>query len=415
MNMKRRDFLQSGFSLTSGLWLSQFLMGNQAYANTNETTAPRFFVEISISGGWHTNLAMDPWLAETRLDESDVFVEYRSDEVFRSGNIALGPAMKSLQNYASKMNIINGIFVSPTDGGHQAAEIYGTTGRGDGTSGTFAVEYELYRDPSPLGVVSSGNLYTGQSAVNTVNILNLANMTAEVSPDLPFQNPTSPIAKAMQVQKNNLEKFKEFQRILATQKLTDPNLGNGQIAAAAFKSGLAATASLPLNEANLDTHSNHPGAHLTGLTAMFDKLKNILTAFEKTEYANGQSLFDLTTFYITSEFSRTPALDGSKGTNHNPLNNSAIIISPDFKGNQVFGASRVVPKAESANGTSYLVAQMVDLATGDIMKSKADAQKRGTLIRPENVIATLAESLKVQRNIFPPIGTDVTTIRNLLK
>ena len=58
---------------------------------------------------------------------------------------------------------------------------------------------------------------------------------------------------------------------------------------------------------------------------------------------------------------------------------------------------------------------MVDLATGDIMTSKADAQKRGTLIRPENVIATLAESLKVQRNIFPPIGTDVTTIRNLLK
>ena len=408
--MKRRDFLQSGFSLTSGLWLSQFLIGNQAFANTDETVAPRFFVEISVSGGWHTNLAMDPWLAATRLDESDVFVEYRSDEVFRSGNIALGPAMKSLQSYASRMNIINGIFISPTDGGHQAAEIYGTTGRGDGTSGTFAVEYELYRDPSPLGVISSGNLYTGQSAVNSVNIFNLAGMTAEVNAELPFQNPTSPIAKAMQVQKNNLEKFKEFQKILALQKLTNPNLGNGYVAAAAFKSGLAATASLPLNEANLDTHANHPGTHLAGLTSMFDKLKNIFEAFEKTEYANGQSLFDLTTFYITSEFSRTPALDGSKGTNHNPLNNSAIIISPDFKGNQVFGASRVIPKAESANGTSYLVAQMVDMATGEIIKSKTDAEKRGTLIRPENVIATLAESLKVQRNIFPPIGADVTAI-----
>ncbi len=413
--MKRRDFLQSGFSLTSGLWLSQFLIGNQAFANTDETVAPRFFVEISVSGGWHTNLAMDPWLAATRLDESDVFVEYRSDEVFRSGNIALGPAMKSLQSYASRMNIINGIFISPTDGGHQAAEIYGTTGRGDGTSGTFAVEYELYRDPSPLGVISSGNLYTGQSAVNSVNIFNLAGMTAEVNAELPFQNPTSPIAKAMQVQKNNLEKFKEFQKILALQKLTNPNLGNGYVAAAAFKSGLAATASLPLNEANLDTHANHPGTHLAGLTSMFDKLKNIFEAFEKTEYANGQSLFDLTTFYITSEFSRTPALDGSKGTNHNPLNNSAIIISPDFKGNQVFGASRVIPKAESANGTSYLVAQMVDMATGEIIKSKTDAEKRGTLIRPENVIATLAESLKVQRNIFPPIGADVTAIRQLLK
>ena len=151
--MKRRDFLSSGMQLTGSLWLSQFLGAANAMAQT--TLAPRFFVEIIVSGGWHTSLAMDPWLAATRLDEKDAFIEYREDQVIRNGNIALGPAMLSLNRFAPKMNIINGIFISATDGGHEAAEIYGTTGRGDGLAGTFAVEYELSRNASAMGIVTS--------------------------------------------------------------------------------------------------------------------------------------------------------------------------------------------------------------------------------------------------------------------
>ncbi len=415
--MKRRDFLQSGFNLTGGLWLSQFLAGSKVFADSGDSVEipPRFFVEIFVSGGWHTSLAMDPWILPTRLDETDAFIEYRMDEVFKEGNIALGPAMKTLNRFASKMNIINGIFVSAADGGHQASEIYGTTGRGDGKSGTFAVEYELSRDASPVGVVTSSSLYAGQSAVNSVNASVLENMGGQDTFDFPFQNPNSPIAKAMQVQKFHVDKFKEFQKIISSLRALNPKLESAHVVAAAFKTGLATSASLRIMEGFLDTHANHPGTHLSGLITKFEQIKNIFEAFEKIEYANGKSLFDVTTFYVNSEFSRTPALDAAKGTNHNSLNNSAIIIGPDFKGNQVFGASRVVPAAESANKKSYLIAQMVDLTTGEILKSKADAQKHGALIRPENVIATLAQGLKVQRNIFGPISDDVPALKQLLR
>ena len=411
--MKRRDFLTSGMQLTGSLWLSQFLGAANAMAQT--TLAPRFFVEIIVSGGWHTSLAMDPWLAATRLDEKDAFIEYREDQVIRNGNIALGPAMLSLNRFAPKMNIINGIFISATDGGHEAAEIYGTTGRGDGLAGTFAVEYELSRNASAMGIVTSSSLYKGQSSARSTSTYEIANSSVSALQDIPFQNPNSPIANSLLLQKQNAAQYKVLQELIASMNAVNPQLEEGQLTAAAFKSGLAATASLRLNRESLDTHQNHPVQHLASLTKVFEQIKNIFEAFEKIEWANGQSLFDATTFYITSEFSRTPALDGAKGTNHNPLNNSAIIIGPDFKGNQVFGASRIIPSAVSAVGASYLTAQMVDLTTGELMKSKEEAQKRGSLIRPENIIATLADAMKIQRNIFAPVEMDVPSIKLLLK
>jgi hypothetical protein len=86
-----------------------------------------------------------------------------------------------------------------------------------------------------------------------------------------------------------------------------------------------------------------------------------------------------------------------------------------LKSNTVYGASRVIRAAESANGRSYLIAQCVDLKTGEVLKTKADAKLRGTLLKPEHVISTLADAMGVQRNIFSAIPPEVPSIQLLIK
>jgi hypothetical protein len=414
--MNRRYFLKSSGVLTTSFLLSEITFLKNAFADGSAQPGINpFFVEIVMDGGWHTSLSLDPWINPIRLDEKDAFIEYRHDELIKEGSIYMGPAMASLRPYASKLNIINGIFVSPTDGGHAAAQVYMMSGKGSGVAAAFCAEYELNHEPSAFGVLFNGELYTGASNVTSTSIESLKQLQSASSFSAPFQNPQSPITKAFQVNQiysSNIETFKKLNADFIAGGKTQ---NEGSLIADAFKSGLASAASLKINEGSMDTHSSHPVNHLKVQTANFEKIKAVFDSFQAIEWKDGQSMFDATTFYITSEFSRTPALDASKGTNHNPLNNSAIIIGPKFKGNTVFGSSRIVTSAESPNNQSYLVAQMVDLATGEILKSKADAQARGSLIRPENIIATLAEGLGVQRNIFSAIEMDVKSISSLLK
>ena len=415
--MNRRELLKNGFCLTGGLWLSQLGLAQKALAATDNHQRPQFLVQLVLNNGWHTSLSVDPWILPQRLDEKDAFIEYLDNEVFRQGEINLGPAMASMQKFAPQLNIINGIFLSASDNGHSAAQIYSTTGKGSGEAASIAAEYALSKEKSILGVLSKGSLYKGSSAVPFTSVGDLKAISTDDSIDLEFRNPTSVISKALLSKRANLPKFtamnEEIQK-LAAQKIT---LNDGHYIAAAFKEGLANSSSymVEADSGTLDSHSDHPGNHMRAQKNMWEQIANIISAFKEVEYEAGVSLFDLTTFFITSDFSRTPALDSSKGTNHNPLNNSAVIIGPGFKGNSTFGASRVVPSYESANGASYLIAQMVDLKTGEILKNKESAKTNGTLIRPETVIATLADALKIQRNIFSPVTEEEPSIKKLLK
>lgn len=411
--MKRRAFLKNGLLLTGGAFTSQFLIPQQLFAAG--TGRPQFLLQISFSGGWHTSLSVDPWLKAVRPAEKDAFIEYRADEISKEGNIFFGPAMNSMRPFAAQMNIINGIYISANDSGHQAAEIYMNSGSGTGQFGSLVVEHELVDQEYPLGIINNNNVYKGMSSAVSTDFSSLQGLTALTSAASPFDNPNSPIFKSQSVLAQNAQKISNYNQAresLTTQGIT---LTDGHNIALAYRHGLAANAFYSLFKGNLDTHSAHENTHKTLQTQTWEEVANLLAAFKQVEWQSGVSMYDLTTFYITSEFSRTPALNAAKGTDHNPLNNSAVIIGPGFKGNTTFGASRLVTGAESANGASYLIAQMVDMKSGEIIANKDDAKAKGHLIKPETIIATLAEGLGIQRNIFPVVTQQEQAIRKILK
>jgi len=410
--MKRREFLQKGSLLTLTSGLLPHLSFSNALAAYDQT--PQFFVQVFLSSGWHTSLSVDPWIKAVRPKETDAFIEYRSDELIQAGQIFLGPAMKSMTPFAQQLNIINGIFINANDNGHLAAEVYMQTGKGNGQYGSIAVESELSNQMSPLGVLFNSNVYKGNSSIDTYQISDLSNLKAQLSSHSNFDNTHSPIYKAMTKLAQNSDKIKNYNDQVSQLRASGTSIEDGHLIALSFKNNLANNSCYTISK-NLDSHSNHEGTHLSEQVKAWEDVAKLLSTFKSIEWNNGKSMYDVTTFYITSEFSRTPALNPSKGTDHNPLNNSAVIIGPGFKGNSVFGASRVVTADESTSGTSYLIAQMVDLKTGEIINNKQSAKQNGHLIKPETIIATLASGLNIQRNIFPPISIDEKGIDLLLK
>jgi hypothetical protein len=411
--MKRRDFLKNGMLLTGSAALAPFLSAQKLFA---QQAAPgKFFLQVSFSGGWHTSLSLDPWLAVERPIEKDAFIEYRADEIFKEGQLFLGPAMKSMRPFASQLNIINGIYISGNDTGHESSDIYMNSGSSGGHFGALAVEHELADQQYPLGVLNSFSLYKGQSSVSSNNVSVLSDLQPQNIVVSEFDDINSPIVQSQLVISQNAAKILSYNQGKAALAASGVGVTEGHKIALAYRSGLAANTFYTISRGNLDTHSAHEGNHLTTQAQTWEEFANLLNSFKQIEWANGQSMYDVTTFYVTSEFSRTPALNASKGTDHNPLNNSALIIGPGFKGNTVFGGSRLVTGAESANAASYLVAQMVDMKTGAVITNKKEAKDKGQLIKPETIIATLAEGMGIQRNIFPVVGENEKSIRQILK
>lgn len=411
--MKRRTFLKNGLLLTGAAYASQFMLPQRVFASG--MARPQFFLQITISGGWHTSLSVDPWIKAARPSEKDAFIEYRADEILKEGNLFLGPAMQSMRSFAPQMNIINGIYMSSTDSGHIANEVYMHSGSGTGHYGALVVEHELVDQEYPLGVLTNALVYSGGSAVTSSQVAILENLSPAADTSSPFDNPDSPVVKAQKVLTENAQKITDFNQARKNLQSQGIALTYSHSIALAYRYGLAANAYLSLATGNLDTHASHEYAHKEVQTQSWDQVAELLNAFKQVEWESGVSMYDLTTFYITSEFSRTPALNAAKGTDHNPLNNSAVIIGPGFKGNTTFGASRLVTGAESANGASYLIANMVNLQSGEIITNKDDAKAKGHLIKPETIIATLAEGLGIQRNIFPVVNQQEQAIRKILK
>lgn len=412
--MKRRTFLKNGLLLTGGAFASQFMLPQRVFASG--AVRPQFFLQITMSGGWHTSLSVDPWIKAVRPSEKDAFIEYRADEILKEGNLYFGPAMEAMRSYAAQMNIINGIYMSSTDSGHQANEIYMNSGSGSGHYGVLVVEHELVDQEYPLGVLTNTSVYSGGSAVTSSQVALLQNLSPAANTASPFDNLDSPVVKAQKILVENAQKITDYNQARKNLESQGITLTDGHSVALAYRHGLAANAYLSLaGTGNLDTHASHEFAHKDVQTQNWNQIAETLNAFKQVEWESGVSIYDLTTFYITSEFSRTPALNAAKGTDHNPLNNSAVIIGPGFKGNTTFGASRLVTGAESANGTSYLIGSMVDLQSGEIITNKDDAKAKGHLIKPETIIATLAEGLGIQRNIFPVVTQQEQAIRKILK
>lgn len=410
--MNRRHFCKSAvnlgiFSAASSLFSWPVL----SWAQNNDT--PQFMVFIAINGGWDTSLSLDPWTAAVRPSEKDFFIEYRTDELLPFGNSFVGPAMKPLQPFFANMTVVNGMFVTANDGGHDSASIYMSTGNGQGHLGVLPLELEGLVYSSPFGTLANTSVFNGGKNKNIWDLVNLANSSLTGADALiDFGDKETEFSKARRALISHSDKINRYNEIFKS--FSD----NKEIAAivSAFRSGLSQTSFLSVNK-GLDTHAGHPGTHANLLTESFSEVAKVIAALKSNPGVSAdlrddttRTLLDQTTVVVTSEFTRTPALNGSQGKDHNPQCNSALIFSPKMK-STIIGGSTLVTRSQSKSGTPYLAG--LPLNNNTLMPSLE--RKDSFILRPENLMATVATSLGVNPGAISQDLAKAQILTNVLK
>ncbi len=162
----------------------------------------------------------------------------------------------------------------------------------------------------------------------------------------------------------------------------------------------------------LDTHSGHIGVHKSAQVQVFGKIAEVLDLFKATPFGNnGESLFDKTTFMVTSEFSRTAALNSAKGKDHNPMTNSTMLIGKGIKGGEIVGASTLVTRENSTFSLPYQIGLPYDFENKRVIKQRLNGSK---FITPEVLFCTICEALNVDFRKVPGINPGTESLKAVL-
>ena len=391
MSMNRRELmLQMGLVAGANLW-SQFLP-QISWAQTLEQP-DHFFLTVYLPFGWDTSLCLDPWISDQKPKESDFFIEYRQDQLLPAHDGFLGPAMNPIQKHFSRMSVLNGVFISGRDNGHDSASHYMLSGNGQNSLGVMSLELEGKKFQSPFGTVANASVKTGGKAkvILDLNTLVANKSIGDADALVVIDEANSELTQSKQAILKYSAQMAMFNRLMAS--FTQSGQAKEHHAlAASFLSGLSMTAHLYVNGIFLDTHSNHEGEHLNRLKTFFTNLNETFDFFASIEMPNmpGLSLLDRTTVMVTSDFTRTPALNTSKGKDHNPQTNSVMLMSPFLKPG-IYGKSQLISRETSKIGAPYLASVPLDMET-----LQPKLSKEGTFIlRPESVFSTLLTSMKI--------------------
>jgi uncharacterized protein (DUF1501 family) len=399
--MKRREFLKHSGSLTVGsmatLMASPWLRFTSAQASAQEWV-PRFFVLIRAQYGWDTTLSLEPLTHKASgTTQNDVFLEYSPEQIFVSNNLRLGPAVAPMKDYFSQLSVINGVHVSPTEIGHEVAREYMSSGALSGNILNLPLEINLQRARTPYGVVQyHTSLATKGKAVRLTSISDLlsqGSISIDAVSKLVVPKKGSELQGSVATFMQDEGRIRAYRAAIAQAHLDAANADSmpvaGQTAALAFKYGVAEQMQVDTGQL-LDTHSGHEKVHLAAQTSMWSDVKSFIDSFKAVEMRDGRSVFDFTTFMVTSEFSRTPALNGQKGKDHNPRTNSVLLLGRGIRPGVQVGSSRVITSAQNHGGVPDCRSMAMNAKTGEVAQTLNQALSTDFhLITPSHVANTV--------------------------
>lgn len=402
MKFTRRQFIDLGAKSALLLAASRLPIVGASENSSN------FFVHIRTIGGIDSTLGLDPLThAEFGTNNDQIFIEYRPEDILSSGAIRLGPAGRALLPLAGEFSLIRGIHMR-TDIQHEPMNEFWV--RADLSSSSPSTIFSI-AERLGLGAAASANLPNSTSvrsrslSSNSGSTLNP--MTETEWQALRLAHPGTDFTRAEADEKRFQEIKPEIENVVnALGQGADPFLKEGTALSIMMNRGLVHVAVLDLNRdvsslGNLDTHSDHEGNHLRVQTEVWEKVAELFKIFKGIELEGGRSLFDATTFLVTSEFSRTPFLNFSKGKDHNIHTNSVLLVGPRIRKGIVAGGSRVI--ASPHRYSSQHVGVAFDFSKGRALTVEEMKQLnprsldfgRGTTpirqIFPEDVIATVLD------------------------
>ncbi len=395
--MDRRAFLTA--CSVAGLGVSGVL-GRALFAATKAAAEQEFFVFVHASGGWDVTLFADPrnerrGIVEPgstdNLDPAPVerWVDKKLDEdtntfeiVQPKGcNIPFGPGIGRLVDRADRLCVINGLAMNTVS--HPDGTTYSVTGRHlvggrvVASSIDTMIANELGREQTfPSVSIAFPSSYVGEELDRRVVPLRIANIGAitrtltrsdrwETSADRDavtalLAEEARELAKHTQYPGalNGLAlQYDALRRMLGAGlsevfsvpalKAAQPTLdykarfaGNAAINAAfaveAMKRNVIRCTSLAMG--GFDTHTNNYRQQPLVQQELFGLLHDLLGVLDATPHPTlaGKKLADHTHILVVSDFCRTPQINVAQGRDHYP-NNSALVLSPRFKRNAVFG------------------------------------------------------------------------------
>lgn len=423
--MQRREFLQI---LNTAACFSLF--GKPAWAQS--IAQPPFFVLIRASTGWDVTLGLDPKVHQNGSSQSDMFIQYTPDKILSAGGLKFGPACAPLLPHARDLAVINGIFMSNSNLDHGANLTYMSSGSDKGDRADLPVEVSLASRAGAYGIVFDGelNLVNRSPTITPVSNLMPKGSNFKLSDFVDFiSSPftTTDLTKAQEIAlKSEPQRMQFDQQISALISdlgiESEPSFDNlvgtakraGAAIACSFSTGLASQAQITLMP-DLDTHDRHEDRHLPAQTQLWQSIAEIFAIFKNLPYGQG-SLFDQTTFMVVSDFARTPALNPAGGKDHNPLTNSVLLAGAGVRGGSTIGTSSLILRNRSATGEPRHTGALIDYNTGEVAAtSQIAANNQYQFIFPENVVATVAQMLRLDRSVFDGVPPSTAALRTLIR
>lgn len=393
MRLHRRSFLQLLGGGAAALAFRQALAAPRAGSD-------EFFVFIHAAGGWDVTLWADPrnerrGLVEPASTENTdtgaikLWKPARLDgasetfEILGDPAMPLGPAIGDLYDLRDRVTIINGLAMNTVS--HPDGTVFSATGRhlagghAPASSIDVAVASELGTEQL-LPAVSIGfpSSFIGDQLdrraiplrVNTAAAVTKSLARSDAYLDDTDRDAISTLLAAEAGTLAAHSTYPEVHARIASQHAAIPQLLSNQIKAAlsqkalqdaypqldyrskfqaagalsaafaieAMKKNLVRSVGFTLG--GLDTHNANYKGHAQTLQELFAVIATTVKLLDRTPHptrANAK-LSEHTHILVVSEFCRTPQITLTGGRDHYP-NNSALVISPKFRGGRTFGAS----------------------------------------------------------------------------
>lgn len=395
----RRRFLKLLGAGTTLAFTDLVALPSLAAANDGE-----FFVFIHAAGGWDVTLWSDPRneakglvnpASTENTDKSGIKLwqdapldgATKTFQLIRpkSSSLVFGPGIGTLSEMPDRITVVNGLAMNTV--AHPDGSTYSATGRHpqggrvaassidtmlanelgvDQLLPTVSLRFpsafvgdNLDRRAVPLAVDDVGavgrTLFRTQLYDSNAERDKVTALLSEEAQDLAARSTYSGALDGLDLQ------YKSLRRMLGTNlgdiftanklRQTHPEFDyrgrfsagpavNAAFAIEAMKRNIVRCVSFQFG--NFDTHGNNYRTHALNQQELFDTVAALVRKLDASPHPTkqGAKLSEHVHILVVSEFCRTPQINLATGRDHYP-NNSALIVSPKFKTNFVFGKTDV--------------------------------------------------------------------------
>ncbi len=166
-------------------------------------------------------------------------------------------------------------------------------------------------------------------------------------------------------------------------------------------------------------------------SSVVNDLIGIIRTLRETPYDDTRSMLDVTTFAVSSEFSRTMRQYGNfetSGTDHNPLTNSVILGGKGIKKGRVWGASDFQTTNEELSPLHLsfdrnrlkAMGKPFEHATGEVISNLvgSDTYDPSLFLTASNIMNSIYDLFKVEKTKYRLLGRnkpEATVVRTFLE